>query len=553
MKTLKVIRKPREILSVPMMVKRTVENYPDSIAMQILTPEGLKKWSYRELLQLIKTRSGEMKDRGIRKGDRVALYGPNSPEWIITYLAIQWAGAICVPLDRRLSHREVHYLIKDSGSKILYASPSETREEIEISTPLLIPETILKGKEVESAELSLEDPAVILYTSGTTGTPKGIVLSHMNLASNVEMGYQAMEFYPEEVFYALLPLHHVFAQTIAMLAPLSTGSTITIARSFKSKEITEDCKESKPVIFPVVPLILEKFIEGIERELSKLNKTKKAAFGMLNGMATLFNKIKKGSGTRFYTTIREGLGLENLRYLISGGAALPYWISGRFEKWGFPILQAYGLTETSPGISINPPNSPRNKSVGLPLPGLEVKILNPDIDGVGEIAVRGPSVFKQYWRSKESTKEKFEGDWFKTGDVGYFDSDSYLYVTGRKKSVIVTKGGKNIYPEEIENYLSQSPLIAEVLVLYQTNPNTQKRELNSIIYPNYEEIDNYCEKHNIEVLDPHKILTEEIKRLNKKLTDYKRVRRIKLRDEEFPKTTTEKIKRYLFEEEGMEI
>ncbi|MCK4528048.1 AMP-binding protein [candidate division WOR-3 bacterium] len=553
MKTLKQIRNPREILPIPAMLERTIRTYPHSVAMQRLTTLGWEKWSYEDLLDLIIKRASELKSKHIEKGDRIAIYGPNSPEWIVTYLAIQWIGAICVPIDNRLSLREVHYLIKDSGSKILFSSIDGVREVIDITAPIDIGERVSEGQILERAEISLDDTAAILYTSGTTGAPKGVVLTHKNLMSNAEMLYQTMEFYHDEAFYALLPFHHVFSKTINLLAPISVGGTIVIARSYKSNEIKEDCQKSKPVIFPIVPLILEKFVEGINRELSKLKGPKKIAFGLMEGMASLFNSVKKGSGGRFYSSIREALGLENLRYLVSGGAALPNWVAKSLEKWGFPILQGYGLTETSPVISVCPPEDPRNESIGLVLPGLEVKIIKPEVEGIGEIAVRGPSVFKEFWNNPKATKEVFEGDWFKTGDMGYIDDDSYLYVTGRKKSVIVTKGGKNIYPEEIESYLSASPLIEEIVVVQQTNPNTGSRELIAHIYPNYENIDHFGEALDIEEPEPHKILTEEIKKLNKELADYKRIRRIKLRDEEFPKTTTSKIKRYLFEEEGLEI
>jgi len=553
MKTLKVIREPREILPISNMLERTVKNYPDSIAMQILSPGGWKKWTYKELLNLVIKRATEIKARGIKKGDRIAIYGPNSPEWIVTYLAIQWVGAIGVPLDNRLSLREVHYLIKDSNSKILFSSVEGVKEEIDISFPIEIPEKISGIETLERAELSLDDTAVILYTSGTTGAPKGVVLTHKNLMSNVEMIYQTMEFYHDEPFYALLPFHHVFSKTISLLAPISIGGTIVLARSYKSNEIKEDCQKSKPIIFPVVPLVLEKFVVGIEKELKKLTGVKKTAFGLMKGLSSLFNFVKKGSGGKFYSSIREALGMENLRYLVSGGAALPNWVAKSLEKWGFPILQGYGLTETSPVISVCPPEDPRNKSVGLSLPGMEVRIIEPDVEGIGEITVRGSTVFKEFWNNPKATREVFDGEWFKTGDMGYMDDDSYLYITGRKKSVIVTKGGKNIYPEEIESYLSTSPLIEEIVVVQQTNPNTGLRELIAHIYPNYENIDHFGNVHNIEKPEPHKILTEEIKKFNKELTDYKRIRRVKLRDEEFPKTTTSKIKRYLFEEEGLEV
>lgn len=550
----KIIKEPEEILPIPHTFLKTVSKYPENIALQILTPEAeLQTWTYKELSELIISLANEIKSKNIEQGDRIAIYGHYNPDWVIAYLAIQFAGAIGVPLDSRLTHREVNHFLNNSGAKILFASEDLLTSEFEIAIPIKTPEITSKIEDFELPQLTLDDTSLILYTSGTTGSPKGVVLTHRNLSSNVEMMRQIIYFDTTDIFYSLLPLNHVFSQTVNVLCPFFIGARTTLARSLKSTEIKEDCLKTKPTVFPVVPLILEKFVKGIEKEIGKLPPSKKILFGTLNGIGTLLHKIKKGSGGFLYKTLRKKLGLENLRLLIPGSAALPGWVSKKFEQWGFPLIQGYGLTETSPVVSVNPPNAPKNDSIGLPLLGLEVKILHPGEKGIGEIAVKGDSVFKGFWKNEEAAAEVFEGDWFKTGDMGYIDPDGYLYITGRKKSVIVTSGGKNIYPEEIETYLSESPLIEEVLVLYQTNPNTQSEELVAIIYPNYEELDIYCEKHKIKEKDPHKILTEVVKKLNQDLTDFKRIRRVKIRDEEFPKTTTRKIKRYLFEEKGLEV
>ncbi|MBN1695253.1 AMP-binding protein [candidate division WOR-3 bacterium] len=549
-----IIKEPEELLPIPQSILKTVKSYPENTALQILTPDGeIQKWTYNELASLIISLAREIKAKNIEKGDRVAIYGHYNPEWVITYLAIQFAGAIGVPLDNRLTYREVNHFLNNSGAKILFASEELLSQDIKISKPLKMPKATSKIDDFTLPQLTLDDTALILYTSGTTGSPKGVVLTQRNLSSNVEMLRQTIDFNTKDVFYSLLPLNHVFSQTINILAPFYIGASATLARSLKSKEIKEDCIKTQPTIFPVVPLILEKFIKGIEKEISKLPPVKKVLFGTLNGVGTFLHKVKKGSGSFLYSTIRKQVGLDNLKLLVPGSAALPKWVSEKFEKWGFPLIQGYGLTETSPVVAVNPPNAPKNQSVGLPLLGLDVKILNPGEKGIGEIAVKGDSVFKGFWKNEEATAEVFEGEWFKTGDMGYIDSDGYLYITGRKKSVIVTRGGKNIYPEEIETFLSESPLIEEVLVLYQTSPTQKSKELVAIIYPNYEELDAYCEKQKIKDRDPHKILTEVVKKRNEDLTDFKRIRRVKIRDEEFPKTTTQKIKRYLFEEKGLEV
>jgi len=550
----KLVKEPEEIFPIPQSFLKTVRTYPDKTALQILTSNGgIKKWTYKELAEMVISLAKEIKSKDAEKGDRVAIYGQYNPEWIIAYLAIQLVGAIGVPLDNRLTYREVNHFLNNSEAKLLFASEELLSQDINISTPLKMPEVTSKIDDFTLPQLTLDDPALILYTSGTTGSPKGVVLTQRNLSSNVEMMCEAIDFNSTDIFYSLLPLNHVFSQTVNILASFFIGATTTLARSLKSKEIKEDCIKTQPTIFPVVPLILEKFIKGIENEINKLPTAKKVLFGTLNGVGTFLHKVKKGSGSFLYSTIRKQVGLDNLKLLVPGSAALPAWVSKKFEKWGFPIIQGYGLTETSPVISVNPPYAPKNESIGLPLPGLDVKILNPGENEIGEIAVKGDSVFKGFWKNEEATAEVFEGEWFKTGDMGFTDSDGYLHITGRKKSVIVTKGGKNIYPEEIEAYLSESPLIEEILVSYQTNPNTEKKELVATIYPNYEAIDEYCKKHKIKEKDPHKILTEVVKKLNEDLTDFKRIRRVKIRDEEFPKTTTRKIKRYLFEEKGLEV
>jgi long-chain acyl-CoA synthetase len=326
-----IIKEPEEILPVPQSFLKTAKTYPEKVALQVLTSEGeIQTWTYEELLLLIISLSNEIKSKNIEKGDRIAIYGHYNPDWVITYLAIQFTGAIGVPLDNRLSHREVNHFLNNSGAKILFASEDLLTSEIEISVPIKTPKITFKIEDFELPQLTLDDPALILYTSGTTGSPKGVVLTHRNLSSNVEMMRQIIYFDTKDVFYSLLPLNHVFSQTVNILCPFFIGSRTTLARSLKSTEIKEDCLKTKPTVFPVVPLILEKFAKGIEKEISKLPPTKKILFGTLNGIGTLLHKIKKGSGGFLYSTLRKKLGLENLRLLIPGSAALPGWVSYLF-------------------------------------------------------------------------------------------------------------------------------------------------------------------------------------------------------------------------------
>ncbi|RKZ20707.1 long-chain fatty acid--CoA ligase [bacterium] len=385
--------------------------------------------------------------------------------------------------------------------------------------------------------ISLDDELLILFTSGTTGNSKGVVLTNRNVGSNIDSFLQVLEIYPGDRIFCMLPFHHIFPITTNILAGITVGATMTLARSLKPNELREDLRDSEPQIMTVVPLILEKMVKRIQKEIEKLPALKR-------GFVKSLKLAPAGIRKRIFSKVREEMGMGKLRYLVSGGAALPEFVSSFLEFMGFPVLQGYGLSETSPVVSVNPPEAPRNKSVGLPLPGVEVKIVDPDKDGIGEIAVRGDLVMKGYYKNPEETKKVITEDgWFLTGDMGRFDKDGYLYITGRKKSVIVTMGGKNIYPEEIEEKLLESPFILETLVI------SREGQLVAVIHPNFDEIRNEIPGMNEERIK--ELLRKEVRKINEHLADYKRIRRIMVVEEELPKTTTQKVKRYIITPESI--
>jgi len=540
---------------------------PNGIAMKMRKNGFFQEITYHALCENVKKIAGYLKSKKIKKGERVAVLGENRPEWGMCYLGILWAGGIVVPLDSRASVSEWGHILRHSESKFLFVSEKFYDEIIEIKDEIpevkeiisfeFLPQIFEDKEKMENPEeVKREDVAVILYTSGTTGLSKGIMLTHDNILSNIEMMLKVLDVDEKEVFFSVLPIHHVFEGTCGFLAPITLGCQIFYARSLKSKELIEDLKSARPTIFLVVPLLLEKVLIGINKKIKKSNIIKKGLFYSLKGMSKFFQTLKfKSSSKILFKKIREELGLDRLKYLISGGAALPRWISKEYEIMGFPIYQGYGLSETSPVVSVNLPNKCKNESVGPPLPGVEIKIFDPDPEGIGEIGVKGKIVMKGYYKNEEATKKVFRDGFLLTGDMGKIDKDGFLYVTGRKKSVIVTKGGKNIYPEEIEEKLLQSPFIKEVLVLARIHPKTKTEEIHAIIHPDFEFIDEWAKEKEIEITDEklNKIIEEEIEKVNKELADYKRVRSFSLREEEFPKTTTQKIKRYLFEQGGIEI
>lgn len=565
-------------ITIPEMVKRSGENFKDFIALKMRRNGSWVSFTFGEMLDFVARLSLFYKNLGIEKGDRLAVVGENRPEWAISYLAGQWAGAILVPLDPRLRQAEWKHILRDAEVKHLISSGKYLPDFLEIidDIPSLLgiismdpyqrdpsiknlPDIWKKVKErAPMASVSLDDLAVILYTSGTTGTSKGVMLTHKNIMSNVDSVYQILDFGPGDIFFSILPLHHVFEATAGFLTPLYGGATIVYSRSLKSNEMREDMLEVKPTLFLVVPLLLEKILNGIMREVRKSSLVKK---GLFYGLLTAGKGLKGVFGRKIpkalFKSVREKTGFGNAKYIFSGGAALPRNISNPLEGMGFPLLQGYGLSESSPVLTVNPPSRPKNESVGPPIPGVEIKIIDPNPDGIGEIAAKGPNIMKGYYKNKKATKEVLTDDgWLLTGDLGYLDKDGYLYITGRKKSVIVTKGGKNIYPEEIEERLLESPYIEEVLVIMGVHPKTGDEELQAIVYPNYEKLDEYFYEKKIAnptESDIIKLIHEEIERISNDLANYKKPRRFVLREEEFPKTTTRKIKRYLFEKPPIEL
>lgn len=570
------VRPGRGWITIPEMIERSGQEFRDRVALQMRRKDGWVRYTYGEVLDRVKRLAAALKALGLKKGDRASVVGENRPEWAISYLAISWAGGIVVPLDARLKPTEHRHILMDAESKIVIGSQGFIEDLLEIQKDLETLEHVISmdpgtpapslhdlwaqyTEGVPREPVELEDLAVILYTSGTTGSSKGVMLTHKNIMSNVDAIYQIIDYGPGDQFFSILPMHHVFEATAGFLAPLYNGTTITYARSLKPNEMQKDMKETGTTVMLVVPLLLEKIARGIQRELKKASPVKKGLFYGLKGTSKVLDIVLRGKARKaLFRSIRDRIGFGKIRYLVSGGAALPRWVSKFLEDLGFPILQGYGLSETAPVLTVNPPCCPRNESVGLPIPGVQIKIVDPrPDDGVGEIAAKGPNVMKGYYKNPKATAEVFTEDgWFLTGDLGYFDKDGYLYITGRKKSVIVTKGGKNIYPEEIENHLLQSDFIEEVLVLRGYNPRTGDEEVHAIVYPNFEALDTYFKAKGIEAPteeDVREVIGQEIDRLCADLADYKRVRRFTIRDEEFPKTTTRKIKRYLFESEAIPV
>ncbi len=377
-----------------------------------------------------------------------------------------------------------------------------------------------------------EDTAVILYTSGTTGRSKGAMLSHRNIVSNIENAIPQMGADHTMHTLSFLPINHVFEQVAGTLAPLSLGGTVSIAESLK--KIAQNLVEVQPTYFMGVPAVYRLLLNRIMK-----NITKKPLARTLFGMPLTRPMIA--------SNVRKKLGCSPI--FISGGAALDPEIALGMEKLGFILYQGYGITETSPIISMECASVKKLGSVGRPIPGVEVRIEKPDKEGVGEILVRGDNVMQGYYRRPQATAEAIKEGWYYTGDLGRLDDEGLLYICGRLKNLIVTPNGKNVYPEEIENELLKSPLIAEAMV-YGHRLDASAEEVHAQIYPDQVALDAHAAAKGIVPLNQKAIealLQQEVLRAGQRLADYKRIKRFTLRDSEFPKTTTRKIKRFVVE------
>ncbi len=562
--------------TIPEMFERSHTLYKNQMALMMRVGEDWLTFTYDDMYDHVTRLAKYLKEElGLNKGDKAAVIGDNSPYWAITYFAYHWIGVTVIPVDARLKQQEIKFVLKDSEARVIIAQERFLDDLIEIQKEVKTLEHIISWqpnkysltsledifKKVKTGipreKVTLDDYAVILYTSGTTGISKGVVLSHKNIMSDVDSMYQSIYYGPGYTFFSVLPIHHVYEQTCGLVAPIAGGTAIAYASSLKSKVMIEEMNYIKPKVMLVVPLLLEKIVEGILKNVEKSGTLTKAVFTGLRGTSRALDTFLKGKAAKaLFKSVRAKLGMDNLEYLISGGAALPKWVSKALEDMGFPILQGYGLSETSPVITLNPPCCPRNESVGLPLPYADIKIHDPNLEGIGEIAVKGPMVMVGYYKNEEATREVFTEDgYLLTGDMGYIDKDGYVYITGRKKNVIVTAGGKNVYPEEVEAVLAKSPYIAEVLVIGESDAETKKEEIHAIVYPNFETVQQYFDEQGVKnptMDDIYRLIDREIDTLCNELAEYKRVKKFTIREEEFPKTTSMKIKRYLFQQQYRE-
>ena len=454
------------------MLRQSVEKFSSKAAFLKKVDGKYEPITYKQLGEDVNALGTALIGRGFL-GKKIAVIGENRYEWDITYLATVCGAGIIVPMDKELPPKEVAQLIETAGvDAIVYApksekaiveAPVEHKFNMETDIPTLLEEGRKLLAEGDTRYLDVEiDPEamqILLFTSGTTSNAKAVMLSHRNIAENL-MGMCSMLYIgPDDIFLSVLPIHHTYECTCGFLCQVYRGTTV--AYSDGLRYITKNLAECKATMMLGVPLLLETMYNKIWKGAEKSGRAKKLRLGIKISRALLKLGIDKRK--EIFKEIHATLG-GNLRMLIAGAAAIDPKVAEGLRDFGIEAVQGYGLTECAPIAALNRDCNYRDAAAGLPLPGVDIKIDEQDENGIGEILIRGKNVMLGYYNNPEATAEAIQDGWFHSGDYGYIDKDGFVYITGRKKNVIVTKNGKNIFPEEIETYLNRQPIVAESMV-----------------------------------------------------------------------------------------
>ena len=535
------------------MMEISEERFPDNEAFKAIVPKVVT-FTYKQALKKIREIAYYLIATGAKKGDHIAVIGKNSPEWALAYFAISFAGCIIVPLDYSLHIEDMEKILAFGDVDRIFID-GEKIDEIDKEGKLfkekisLEPESKghkyvldLTGPETELPKLHAEDTAAMLFTSGTTGTPKGVMLSFSNFMSSTLSSQRLFDVYPTDVFYAILPIHHAYTMTAVLLETVVSGASCVFGKRLVTPIMLKELKEGKITMLLAVPMLFNKLLAGLMAGVHKQGPFKENLIHFLMGFSGFMKKVfHVNLGKKIFgNMLLSKISLDKMRLCICGGGPLPPSTFKQFNQLGIDFVQGYGLTETSPIININPIEVYIEESVGIPIPGVEEKIVSPDEDGNGIIYVRGPQVMKGYYKNDEATEEVLSSDgWLNTGDVGHIDSNGFLYLTGRAKSIIVTEGGKNVFPEEIEDKFQLFNEIEQCCIIpYMINKEMKTEGIRMVIYPT----EAYLKEHGMEETSRH--MEEVVESVNKDLQSYKKITMVTVVDQPLPMTSTKKVKRF---------
>jgi long-chain acyl-CoA synthetase len=545
------------------------EKFPNNQA--ILYRTGKQKdfdiWNYTKLAAETRRIARGLLAKGYKKGDRVALWLENRPEWMIIWLAAAISGLIIVPIDFTINEKECANILNFTQPKAFFYSirKQDFADRIKIENMAINSFVSLDeenpqnywnfGKNDDAqilpkaSTIDAHDPVSIIFTSGTTGVAKGVTLHHKGIIANVNAAVISLRAYSWDVFINVLPLHHTYPTTCSFLAPLSVGAGTIIVEKLVGKVVLDDIRDGKGTFLIAVPLLYDKVMAGVKATMSKLSPIAKIVIGHLRAESLWFSKHKFPQfGKTVLGFVRKKMGLQTVRIMVAGGGPLNPKTADFFDSIGFCMVHGYGMSENSPLVSVNTPWHKNNVSVGLPVKYTDVKIIDQDKDGVGEIAYKSPSLMIGYYENAEATKEVFDEEgYLKSGDLGFIDDKGYIFINGRKKNLIVSAGGKNIYPEEIEACFDGSRSIGEILVTGKKD-EAGGEEVYALVYPNYEAL---AEDYPGKTLDDSfvfELVKKEIEQANRGLTGYKKISDFRLVKEEFEKNAQKKIRRFLYKD-----
>ncbi len=545
----KPLYETHEITDLRDMIRKSSEMYAEKAAFLVKKDGQYSPISYMQYMADINALGTKLIDMGL-KGEKIAVIGETSYGWYLSYLAVVCGVGVVVPLDKELPKEEIDNLIKVADVKAIIYSPKVKTIDDTIDVPHKIKmgeeldTLVAEGKELLKAGnrefldavIDPEEMSILLFTSGTTGMAKGVMHNHRTICVNLMSMVTMFQLYTSDIFLSVLPIHHTYECTCGFLCPIMKGCTVAVCEGLKY--VVQNLKESKATIVLGVPLMFEKVWRTINKTIDKNGMRKKVNLGL--AISKVAGVVGIDIKRKLFKQIHDNFG-GNIRTFISGAAAIDPSVAAGFRSIGIQLLQGYGLTECAPIAALNRDIWSKDSAAGLPLPGVELKIDNPNKDGVGEILIKGGNVMLGYYEAPELTADAIVDGWYHSGDLGYIDKDGFLHITGRMKSVIITKNGKNVFPEEIETYLGRSRFIEDSLV--QGREKGDDVIISAQIIPNYPEVEaelgaDYTEDQLLG------LIKAELDAVNDITQSYKRVTKYSIRTRPFLKTTTQKIQRF---------
>jgi len=515
---------------------KVVERFQDRVAF-----EKHGTLTYGQLGERVKRLAYFLSTAGVKKQDRVAIIVENRPEWGVAFFALSYIGAVAVPVDSELPDKDIKNILSDSGARVVFISSENKRlqgiEDIEKIIEVEDIEKLPPAPEFERVDVAPDDLMVILYTSGTTDLPKGVMLTHKNLCSNFYSLNRFKLFSHRDVVLSVLPLYHSYPLMTTLIVPILSGAKVVYAGHDWPERLADYLRETRASIFIGVPQVFQMMHGRIMKKLEGLPV-----------LARLYVKLAMSFrlSSVLLPKLRNAFG-KDLRFFACGGAKLDKTVTRDFLRLGLKILEGYGLTETSPVVSFNPIRRPRPGSVGKALPDVKVRIVGKDGGGVGEIVIQGPNVMKGYYKDEDRTRMVIRDGWFFSGDLGYMDRDGYIYITGRSKEVIVLSSGKNIYPDEVEKHYSSSPYVKEMCALGVTKARgkTKIEYLHAVVVP---DLLFFKERGEMNVRG---VIKNTFENLSRDLPAHKHITGFTVSGESLPRTVLGKIKRYEVEKRFM--